>query len=507
MSNRACKKVEEIRDLDVINQSRKLETRLEFSHLRTTGIINSHNLDNISRHISCRLKAAGKEKATLLTGVTTSYRVANNQLREFIIADKLRQSLKSEGVPCEVILINDNLDPLTERHLKLMRKSDPDLNLSDYLGVPISRIPCPYGCHDNLSQHFNERFLSSLEMLGIYPRVEFSDKLYSDKHDSSIRKILGSYDAIRDLLCKKFGLNYPQGLFKVICSHCGKMTHTKIQSIVESRINYICKNCGHEGVASTNQGKFTWKIDCALRWASMDADFEPFLTNYLSKPSGSYIVSHEISKDFLGINPPFTVGVEYLRYSHEISDLFNVLPKEAAMELIFERFDRSKIIAHSSVLAEAKAYKYPSGKSFLQASFVIGSMRYPDYGPPDLEAINKAVFGFPEASAEDWAPKATCHLDMALKFFDKFVPQDKRSCLLPPVDIQLPEDKAVLVNMLKYLEENGPPSDGNSKDPGMGKQIYRALFGKEFGPSLGTVFMLMPGKYRHYLSEQIHERL
>src|SRR3972149_3847901 len=83
-------------------------------------IIRSDNFQEISNRIVNHIVLKKKYCASIITGITTAYEIGDNQLREFVFANKIHQTLKDMGVGSELILINDTYDALSDRHVKIL---------------------------------------------------------------------------------------------------------------------------------------------------------------------------------------------------------------------------------------------------------------------------------------------------------------------------------------------------------------------------------------------------
>jgi lysyl-tRNA synthetase class I len=115
-------------------------------------ILNNKNIKNISK----KLIQLEKYKV-LATGITSAYEIADNQLREFVITNRICRDILNEGYDFELLLINDTNDPFTLRHYNNLLKFDKELgSFKKYVGHPISRIPSPYNTHESLAYFFQE---------------------------------------------------------------------------------------------------------------------------------------------------------------------------------------------------------------------------------------------------------------------------------------------------------------------------------------------------------------
>ena len=67
--------------------------------------------------------------------------------------------------------------------------------------------------------------------------------------------------------------------------------------------------------------KYTWNIECFVRWYLTDIKYEVFVNNYLTYPFGSFFISSYIYKTFFNKIPPKALRCEFIRYK-KIHDLY-----------------------------------------------------------------------------------------------------------------------------------------------------------------------------------------
>ncbi|RUM34669.1 MAG: lysine--tRNA ligase, partial [Archaeoglobus sp.] len=88
------------------------------------------------------------DKHRIATGITPSGHIHLGNLREMLTADAVRRALEDRGGKVKIIYIADTFDPLRKRYPFLPAEYDK------YVGMPLSRIPCPCGEHKNYAEHF-----------------------------------------------------------------------------------------------------------------------------------------------------------------------------------------------------------------------------------------------------------------------------------------------------------------------------------------------------------------
>ena len=278
------------------------------------------------------------DKHLVATGITPSGHIHIGNMREVVTADAAYRSLIDKGADANFIYIADNYDPL--------RKVYPFLpeSYAEYVGKPISEIPCPCGNCANYAEHFLKPFLEALRRLGINPQVYRADEMYrAGRYTEAIKTALVKRDAIARILEEVSGKTVAPDWnpFNPRCNQCGRITTTKVTDFdLEAEIvGYVCA-CGHSGtVPMAGGGKLTWRVDWPARWAVLGVTVEPFGKDHASK-GGSYDTGKRIVKEIFGHEPPYPIVYEWIMLGKQgamssstgvvisISDMLEVVPPE-----------------------------------------------------------------------------------------------------------------------------------------------------------------------------------
>src|SRR5688500_13439158 len=77
-------------------------------------------------------------------------------IREHLVVGEFARNLRQAHVNALTLLLDDSLDPLNERQLRVaMRKDQAEIDrFSEFCGKPICAIPDPWGCHASYAEHF-----------------------------------------------------------------------------------------------------------------------------------------------------------------------------------------------------------------------------------------------------------------------------------------------------------------------------------------------------------------
>ncbi len=243
----------------------------------------------------------------IATGITPSGPIHLGNLREMLTADAIRRAVIDKGGEAEIVYIADTFDPLRRRYPFLPKEYE------DYVGMPLSLIPDPEGCHENYAEHFLQPFLESLEILNIPVEVKKAHEMYEKgEYEEVTRVALENRDRIAKILAEVTGRKIEEDWspFMPLCKNCRRLTTTKVVSFEGRKVGYVC-SCGSEGEVSLREGKLVWRVDWPARWKILGITCEPFGKDHASA-GGSYDTGKRIAKEIYGINPPYPVPYEWI---------------------------------------------------------------------------------------------------------------------------------------------------------------------------------------------------
>jgi len=210
----------------------------------------------------------------LATGITPSGPIHIGNMREILTTDAVYRCLRAKGGKAELIYVCDDYDPL--------RKVYPYLpqSFAQYVGKPISEIPCPCGNHKSYADHFLTLFLNSLKEVGVNPKVYRASDMYAKgMYNESIQIALENTNEIRKILETVSGRQIPKEWlpFNVKCQKCGRLSTTHPGLYEYPTIEYTC-DCGFSGevdIRNGGIGKLPWRVDWPARWKMLKVTFEP----------------------------------------------------------------------------------------------------------------------------------------------------------------------------------------------------------------------------------------
>jgi len=131
-----------------------------------------------------------------------------------------------------------------------------------------------------------------------------------------------------------------------------------------------CDRCkkSHSTTWKKIQGKFSWKVDVAIKWNIFKCDFEPFSKAYLDPDVGSYFIAKSLSVEFFGGHYPEIVEYGQVFMDRELSyTLLPSLPRDVFNMLFLKHRKKDIKLSKQKIIQVSKQY------------FVRKDMSYFDY--------------------------------------------------------------------------------------------------------------------------------
>jgi len=312
----------------------------------------------------------GRALVTVATGITSSHLGDERNLREYLAASEAVRLLREIGCNVFFLLIDDSLDPLNDRQLRVAVRKDPEMieRWRPWCGAPISHIPDPFGCHPTYSRHFQEAILQRFHGLEVYPQVIDSALSYQrGLYDPYIRTVFERYEEIIRFLETEFEGYHLQRLFWILCPACGFLDGVDLLQIRDGLAAFRCGRCGHEDERPFGdlKGKLSWKLDCAARWNIFQIDIEPFSKAYLDPKVGTYYVAKALSERFFGGKSAWPLRYGHVTLAPEMSyRLLTTLPGGLIRQLFLNNLESDITINRDRVLQTARNYPINDRLSF-----------------------------------------------------------------------------------------------------------------------------------------------
>ncbi len=315
---------------------------------------------------------ADKPLVTIATGATCAYLGDERNLREFLVADETARHLRAAGHTVFSLLINDSLDPLNYRQLRVGVNKDEKLlaRFEHDCGKPIAHVADPWGCHPSYAAHFEDALLERLHGLDCHPTLVSTANLYErGVYAPYVTLALEREGEVRAFLEAQFPGYHPDKLFWPLCSHCGYLDQTRVEAVSGGILHVFCARCDQASAVpvAAARGKLNWKLDCAARWSLFNVDAEPFNKAYLEPQAGAYVVASALRRRFFGgCQDVFPLQYGLVKMDKTLGGaLLETLPGPLLRDLFVQRPSTDLNLSADLLVTTASQQNVPPGLSYL----------------------------------------------------------------------------------------------------------------------------------------------
>jgi lysyl-tRNA synthetase, class I len=257
------------------------------------------------------------------SGVSVSGVLHIGRLSDTVRNGSVHRSLLDAGVKSKLILSVEDMDPLRK-----IPKGIP-AEFEKYLGMPISMIPDPEGCHESYSKHHFDTYLEVLNEF-VFEDLEIhmmNEEYGKGKFSGYITKLVENSDAVREIQnrYRTNPLKKEWSPWNPICEKCNRIITTRITEVDEKtgNVSYVCKDylfettiakgCGHKGVndPSKAEGKLAYKSEWAAQWKHWKVNTEGAGKEY-QVPNSAFWINAEICEKIFNYQSPETFFYEHL---------------------------------------------------------------------------------------------------------------------------------------------------------------------------------------------------
>jgi len=244
------------------------------------------------------------------------------RLSDTIRCDSVYKALCEKKQKAKLIWIADDMDPLRK-----IPKGLPE-SYSKYIGMPVTDIPDPHGCHKSYGEHHVSKYLEVVKKF-VSDRLEvysMREEYRKGSFRGEIQMIIENRGRIIEIQNKYRGKENQlrKGWFPWIpvCENCGKIITTHVIS-ADGTVRYECrdynfekhtaKGCGHRGENDPlkGNGKLLYKGELAAQWAHWKVSSEGFGKEY-QVPGSAFWINGEIAERVLGFPMPVPIFYEHL---------------------------------------------------------------------------------------------------------------------------------------------------------------------------------------------------
>ncbi len=228
--------------------------------------------------LAARMAASGKDMALFETGYGPSGLPHIGTFGEVARTTWVRNAYTAlTGKPAHLLAFSDDMDGLRKVPDNVPNRE----MLAGYLGLPLTRVPDPFGTHPSFGAHNNARLRAFLDSFGFdYEFASSTDYYTSGRFDVALLRTAEQHDAIVQLILPTLGpeRRATYSPFLPIHPHTGQVMQVRIDRVdpVANTLEWRDPESDELFATPITGGacKLQWKADWAMRWHALGVDYE-----------------------------------------------------------------------------------------------------------------------------------------------------------------------------------------------------------------------------------------
>ena len=180
-------------------------------------------------------------------------------------------------VPTRLVCFSDDMDGLR----KVPDNIPNPERMEPYLGLPLTRIPDPFGSHESFGHHNNARLRGFLDAFGFdYEFASSSEYYASGRFDAALRRMLECYDEVMAIMLPSLREERAATYSPFLPLHprTGVVMQVPIDEVRPDAGTLVWRDpkSGERFESPVTGGhcKLQWKPDWAMRWHALGVDYE-----------------------------------------------------------------------------------------------------------------------------------------------------------------------------------------------------------------------------------------
>lgn len=206
------------------------------------------------------------------------------------------------GVKTRLLCFSDDMDGLRKVPTNVPNQE----MLANYINMPLTKVPDPFGEYPSFGEHNNARLRSFLDSYGFEYEFASSTQYYKEgRFDAMLLKVLAKFDEIMAIMLPSLREERQQ-TYSPILPVSPRTGHVLLVPLIERNVEkgtvtYAEPETGEivEVPVTGGHCKLQWKADWAMRWAALKVDYEMAGKDLID----SVKLASRICR-VLGVNPP-----------------------------------------------------------------------------------------------------------------------------------------------------------------------------------------------------------
>lgn len=187
------------------------------------------------------------------------------------------ETLTSGEIPTRLIAFSDDMDGLRKVPDNVPNKEA----LTKALGMPLTRVPDPFGTHASFGEHNNARLRAFLDQFGFDYEFMSSTECYrSGLFDKTLLKMLERYEAIQAVMLPSLREERAATYSPFLPLHpvTGQVMQVAVDEVKIDAGTIVWRDPetakAYETPVTGGHVKLQWKPDWAMRWVALGIDYE-----------------------------------------------------------------------------------------------------------------------------------------------------------------------------------------------------------------------------------------
>jgi lysyl-tRNA synthetase, class I len=233
-----------------------------------------------AKKIVARLKKKPKDEVIFETGYGPSGLPHIGTFGEVARTTMVRHAfrvLTDDKIKTRLIAFSDDMDGLRKVPDNVPNKE----MVTRYLGMPLTKVPDPFGTHDSFAAHNNARLRAFLDQFGFDYEFMSSTACYtSGMFDAALLRVLERFDAVMNIMLPSLRAERAETYspFLPISERTGHVLQVPVvaHDAKAGTITYEEPETKEHIITLVTGGrcKLQWKPDWAMRWYAMGIDYE-----------------------------------------------------------------------------------------------------------------------------------------------------------------------------------------------------------------------------------------
>ncbi|NHN85002.1 lysine--tRNA ligase [Acetobacter musti] len=180
------------------------------------------------------------------------------------------------GRPTRLLAFSDDMDALRKVPDNVPNRE----MLTQFIGMPLTKVPDPFGTSDSFAAHNNARLRSFLDGFGFdYDFASSTEYYTSGRFDAALRRVLEVHDEIVAVIRPTLGAERRETYSPVLPLHpkTGQVMQVRMDKVdpVAGTVCWTDENGERfETPVTGGAAKMQWKADWAMRWYALGVDYE-----------------------------------------------------------------------------------------------------------------------------------------------------------------------------------------------------------------------------------------